>query len=288
MPRTHAALVARSVSKSFGDTVVLDRVSLSVTPDSRIGLIGPNGVGKSTLLRVLAGIERADFGSVTREPAGLSVAYLAQEVLHDLPEDLQDFMLRCSILLELNPKMCAALTDRTDARRVLESLYRRNLFLTALDEVTPVLRFHDLFREFLETELQQRDPALKRALHERAARAEVIDSRAIYHLLAAQRWDEAMARISRRSSSRCLSSSLRSSSRSFRRPFDCSFWSTWRTSRCLYCTSSTAAFMPSISRRLTISVNSIFRIARDSSTRERRIRPRARRYLRFSLFGTPA
>ena len=79
MPRTHAALVARSVSKSFGDTVVLDRVSLGVTPESRIGLIGPNGVGKSTLLRILAGIERADVGTVTREPAGLSVAYLAQE-----------------------------------------------------------------------------------------------------------------------------------------------------------------------------------------------------------------
>ena len=79
MPRTPGALVARSISKSFGDTVVLDRVSLSVTPDSRIGLVGPNGVGKSTLLRVLAGIERADSGTVTREPAGLSVAYLPQE-----------------------------------------------------------------------------------------------------------------------------------------------------------------------------------------------------------------
>ena len=48
-------------------------------------------------------------------------AYLAQEVLEDLPKDLQEFMLRCSILLELNPKMCTALTDRTDSRRVLES-----------------------------------------------------------------------------------------------------------------------------------------------------------------------
>ena len=44
--------------------------------------------------------------------------------------------------------------------------------------------------------------------------------------------------------------------------------------------------MPSISRRLTISVNSIFRIARDSSTRERPIFHFARRYFRLSAFGT--
>jgi len=122
-------------------------------------------------------------------------AYLAQEVLDDLPPDLRDFVLHSSILIELNPTLCEALTQREDARQVLDALYRRNLFLTAIDELTPVLRFHDMFREFLEAELARRDPELKRKLHERAAVAETIDSRAIYHLLAAQRWDEAMARI---------------------------------------------------------------------------------------------
>lgn len=122
-------------------------------------------------------------------------AYLAQEVLDELPADLQDFVLRSSILIELSPHLCAALTGRTDARQVLESLYRRNLFLTAVDELTPVLRFHDLFREFLEAELARRNPTLKRELHELTARAERTRSRAIYHLLVAQRWDEAMERI---------------------------------------------------------------------------------------------
>ncbi len=119
-------------------------------------------------------------------------AYLAQEVLDELPADLQDFVLRSSILIELHPHLCSTLTGRTDARQVLESLYRRNLFLTAIDEMTPVLRFHDLFREFLEAELARRDPNLKRELHERTAKAERNRSRAIYHLLAAQRWSEAM------------------------------------------------------------------------------------------------
>ncbi|HEY6641864.1 helix-turn-helix transcriptional regulator [Povalibacter sp.] len=138
-------------------------------------------------------------GSLSKSDAADSnrhlFAYLAQEVLDELPPDLQDFVLRSSILIELSPYLCSVLTGRTDARQVLEALYRRNLFLTAVDEMTPVLRFHDLFREFLEAELARRHPELKRELHELTAKVERTQSRAIYHLLVAQRWDEAMARI---------------------------------------------------------------------------------------------
>ncbi len=74
-----AALVARDVGKSFGPHVVLDRVGLTVGPRSRIGVVAPNGTGKSTLLRILAGLEAPDAGRVTRTPPTATVGYLPQE-----------------------------------------------------------------------------------------------------------------------------------------------------------------------------------------------------------------
>ena len=43
------------IAKSYGAQVVLDQVTLTIGPRARIGLVGPNGVGKSTLLRIVAG-----------------------------------------------------------------------------------------------------------------------------------------------------------------------------------------------------------------------------------------
>ena len=74
-----ATLVARGVSKHRGAETVLDLVSLSVGPKTRLGILGPNGVGKTTLLRILAGLEVPDEGGVTRLPPEATVGYLAQE-----------------------------------------------------------------------------------------------------------------------------------------------------------------------------------------------------------------
>jgi ATPase subunit of ABC transporter with duplicated ATPase domains len=72
-------LAAANVSVSFGSITVLDGVSLSIGPPDRIGIIAPNGVGKSTLLKVLAGELEPDSGTVTRSPATTTVLRLAQE-----------------------------------------------------------------------------------------------------------------------------------------------------------------------------------------------------------------
>jgi sulfate transport system ATP-binding protein len=58
------AIEVREVSKRFGDAVALDRISLEVEAGSLTALLGPSGGGKSTLLRVIAGLETPDEGKV--------------------------------------------------------------------------------------------------------------------------------------------------------------------------------------------------------------------------------
>jgi len=67
------------VTKHFGAQTILDQVNFALGPRSRVGVVGPNGVGKSTLLRILAGVEQSDGGTVVRVPASLQVGYLMQE-----------------------------------------------------------------------------------------------------------------------------------------------------------------------------------------------------------------
>src|SRR3954453_8299673 len=69
-----------SLSKSFGDRVLLDNVSWQIDDRERVGLAGPNGAGKTTLLKMLAGLEEPDSGSVVK-PSGLVVGYLPQDGL---------------------------------------------------------------------------------------------------------------------------------------------------------------------------------------------------------------
>jgi ATPase subunit of ABC transporter with duplicated ATPase domains len=72
-------LSAKAVTLHRGANVILDHVTVSVGPRTRLGVVGPNGVGKSTLLRVLAGLQEPDAGRVERAPASLQVGYLSQE-----------------------------------------------------------------------------------------------------------------------------------------------------------------------------------------------------------------
>ena len=71
-------LQVRDITKWFGDVKVLDRINFNLNRGDRAGLIGPNGCGKTTLLRILAGEMPADRGSVQLAPASLRVGYLPQ------------------------------------------------------------------------------------------------------------------------------------------------------------------------------------------------------------------
>jgi ATPase subunit of ABC transporter with duplicated ATPase domains len=87
-------LTAKGISIDRGGQIILDEVSLSVGPRSRLGVVGPNGIGKSTLLRVLAGFEEPDRGVVERSPAALTVGFLAQELDAGPEEALVDYLAR--------------------------------------------------------------------------------------------------------------------------------------------------------------------------------------------------
>ncbi len=75
---TPALLSANEVALSFGLERVLDGVVLSVTPGEKVGLVGRNGCGKTSLLKILAGANQADAGDISRR-RGLRVGYLPQE-----------------------------------------------------------------------------------------------------------------------------------------------------------------------------------------------------------------
>src|SRR5512138_1608865 len=79
-------LAARDLQLAYGPRVVLDRASLAIGPHDRIGLVGANGTGKSSLMKILAGELHADSGDIVVR-RGARAGYLPQDVasLPDLP-----------------------------------------------------------------------------------------------------------------------------------------------------------------------------------------------------------
>ena len=72
----------RAVRKAYGDKVILGNVTLAFLPGAKIGVVGPNGMGKSTLLRMMAGLEQPSNGDARLLP-GFTVGMLGQEPVLD-------------------------------------------------------------------------------------------------------------------------------------------------------------------------------------------------------------
>ncbi len=71
-------ITTSNLTKSYGATDIFTNLTLSIAKGSRLGIVGPNGVGKTTLLRILAGEDEASTGTVTRS-RGVRSGYLPQE-----------------------------------------------------------------------------------------------------------------------------------------------------------------------------------------------------------------
>ena len=81
--------------------------------------------------------------------------YLAEEVFKRLPEDIQEFLLRTSILQQMDSSACNAVASVQNAQSILEGLEKQNLFVASLDSQKKWYRYHYLFREFLLSRLQR-------------------------------------------------------------------------------------------------------------------------------------
>ena len=66
--------------KRYGHKLLFEDADWLITPESRIGLVGANGTGKSTIMKILAGSESLDYGSISRAK-GISSGYLPQDGL---------------------------------------------------------------------------------------------------------------------------------------------------------------------------------------------------------------
>ncbi|MCB9882163.1 MAG: ABC-F family ATP-binding cassette domain-containing protein [Planctomycetes bacterium] len=91
-----------NLSKSYGHQVVLDDVSFLMTPGERLGLVGRNGHGKTTLFRILLGQEPADSGDIVL-PRDYRIGHLSQHLHFECPTILDE--------------VCSVLSERVDAER---------------------------------------------------------------------------------------------------------------------------------------------------------------------------
>jgi ATP-binding cassette subfamily F protein 3 len=115
-------VTAVDLSKSFGPEDIFSGISLSIPRRSRIGLVGPNGVGKTTLLRILAGLEESSGGHVSKSK-NLKLGYLPQNASLDSQKTLWDECLTVfSGLLKMQEALSKLEKEMADPQKTEQTL----------------------------------------------------------------------------------------------------------------------------------------------------------------------
>ncbi|MGK7294876.1 MAG: ATP-binding cassette domain-containing protein, partial [Candidatus Wenzhouxiangella sp. M2_3B_020] len=190
-PRAADPLVAmREATLGYGDTVVLDGLSLNLSAGDRVGLLGVNGAGKSTLVKALAG-ELGPLAGSLDYSRNLGIGYFAQHqveqidtavsplvnlsrVAGDVPEQkLRDFLGGFAFSGDLATDPCARLSGGERARLVLALIIWRAPNLLLLDEPTNHLDLE--MRHALTIALQGFTGAVVTVSHDRHLLTETVD-----------------------------------------------------------------------------------------------------------------
>jgi ATP-binding cassette subfamily F protein 3 len=113
-----------NLSKSFGATDIFSDLSLSIPNGARIAIVGPNGIGKTTLLRILVGRDEPTIGYV-RRARGVNIGYLPQESSIDGSHTLWDECLRAlTSLREMEADLASLETAMSDPQHTEDVLVR--------------------------------------------------------------------------------------------------------------------------------------------------------------------
>ncbi|MBL8103841.1 MAG: hypothetical protein JNM02_15010, partial [Anaerolineales bacterium] len=154
----------RTSSLRFRDEEVFNwmQSSLPDISNESLSLLSEKTEGWVAALQIVrSSLNGRDAQDVNAMLSGLSGSqqfvfdYLAEEVFKRLPEDIQQFLLRTSILSQMDASACNAVAGVKNAQSILEELEKQNLFLSSLDSQRRWYRYHYLFCEFLVSRLQR-------------------------------------------------------------------------------------------------------------------------------------
>jgi LuxR family maltose regulon positive regulatory protein len=139
--------------------------------------------------------------------------FLTTEVIQQQPADIQDFLLKTSLLDRLSGPLCNALTGRSDSQTILKGLRRENLFILPLDDQSEWFRYHHLFADLLRQRLSQNNAELIPALHLKASEwfeSQILIIEAVDYAFRGQHIDRAAAIIEQNAAATLASSEIKS------------------------------------------------------------------------------
>ncbi len=153
--------------------ILLDHLGLAVSQEDTERIVDrTEGWPVAVYLAALAQQRRTIGSGIVEGFAGdhrYVVEYLGDELLGRLDADTATFLIEASCLERFSGRMCDDVLQRRGSAELLEAIQRRNLLVIPLDDRREWYRFHHLMAEFLQSELERRDPAHRAALHLRAS-----------------------------------------------------------------------------------------------------------------------